>query len=90
MTIRNIVDQLHTIAVDGTFNGEHFSKSELNYYICNMFRPELNTRNLIMEITLLDGNWFFSINRYSDNPDGFDYTIPDNREQESRILALLS
>jgi len=33
-------------------------------------------------ITLADGNWYFYVSRYADTPDGYDYMIPDTREQE--------
>ena len=53
-----------------------------------MFRgtPKAGNR-IVMEIALPDGRWFFTINRYGD---GYDYTIPNNRDEEARILALLS
>jgi hypothetical protein len=44
-----------------------------------------------METVLHDGQrWFFTVDRWGDGPDGFDYTIPDTREQEARIKALLN
>ena len=93
MTIHDISTQLHDLSVGGFFNGEKFTKRELHNYITNMFRPEAGPlkagHRLVMEIALPDGRWFFTIDRFADMPDGFDYYIPDNREQEARVKALL-
>lgn len=92
MTIREVAHQLYNSSVGGYFNGRKFTKRELESYIANMFRPEVHLKaghRLVMEISLPDGRWFFTINKYSNDPSGFDYTIPDNREQEARIKALL-
>lgn len=87
MTIRYIASQLHDISVAGYFNGEKFSKAELEHYIRNMLRT---SNTVVMEIALPDGRWFFKVDRYSDTADGYDYIIPDTREQEGRIIALLA
>ena len=92
MTIHELSTQLHNLSVGGYFNGEKFTKRQLEHYIASSFRPEVSLKagnQLVMEIALRDGRWFFTINRWSDKPDGFDYTIPDNRDQEARIISLL-
>ena len=93
MTIHETASQLYDLSVGGYFNGEKFTKRQLESYIANAFRPNVTLKagnRLVMEIALRDGRWYFTVNRFSDKPDGFDYTIPDNREQESHIKALLS
>lgn len=87
MTIHNIASQLHDLSVAGYFNGEKFSKAELEHYIRNMFRTG---STLVMEIALPDGRWFFKIERYANEADGYDYSIPDTREEEDKIFALLA
>ena len=92
MTISSLSTQLHAISVGGYFNGEKFTVKELEEYISSMFRPGVSLKagnRLVMEISLPDGRWLFFISRFSDKPDGFDYTIPDNREEEARIKSLL-
>lgn len=92
MTIHYLASQLHSLSVGGYFNGERFTVKELEGYISSMFRPGVTLKagnRLVMEIALPDGRWFFFITRFSDKPDGFDYTIPENREEEARIKSLL-
>ena len=92
MTIHTLSTQLHNLSVGGYFNGEKFTVKELEGYISSMFRPGVTLKagnRLVMEISLPDGRWFFFITRFSDKPDGFDYTIPENREEEARIKSLL-
>ena len=86
MTIHNVASQLHSLSVGGYFNGEKFSVRRLENYIRAMLRTD---NRLVMEIALPDGRWMFSIYRYSDKADGYDYTIPDNRLQESAIKAIV-
>lgn len=93
MTIHELSTQLHNSSVGGYFNGQKFSRWELERYIRLSFRPEVSLKlgnRLVMEIALPDGRWFFTVNRYSDASDGFDYTIPEDREQEAKLLSLLT
>lgn len=87
MTIHNLASQLHSLSVGGYFNGEKFTATRLEDYIASMLRTG---DRLVMEIALPDGRWLFTITRFAQKPDGFDYCIPDNREQEGKIKALLS
>lgn len=92
MTIHEITNQLHSMAVDHRINGEQVTKQWLESYLNRMMRnaDQNKIRNsVVMEITLRDGNWLFEVSRFSDAPDGFDYYIPDTREQESRIKERL-
>lgn len=86
MTIHQLSRQLHSLSVGGYFNGERFSEQRLETYISNMLRTG---NRLVMEISLPDGRWFFTITRFSQSPDGFDYAIPDTWAQEARIKSLL-
>lgn len=92
MTIKEVCEQLYKSSVGGYFNGEKFSQRQLENYVSSSFRAgvELKAGNrLVMEISLPDGRWFFTVNHYNDKPDGFDYTVPESREQERRIKSLL-
>jgi hypothetical protein len=88
MTIHETADQLHRLSVAGYINGEKFTVKRLENQIAAWFRAS-GKRQIVMEIALPDGRWFFTVNRFSDKRDGYDYTIPDDREQEARIKGLL-
>lgn len=92
MTIREVARQLHDLSVGGYFNGIKFTRKELERNLADVFRPGTQLRagnRYVMEIALPDGRWLFTVNRYGDKSDGFDYTIPATREEEQRIRALL-
>ena len=82
MTLQTISNQLFNLSLGGHFNGEKFSRQELTSYISAMFRTG---SKLIMEICLPDGRWFLKITKYADRSDGYDYYIPDTREQEALL-----
>lgn len=93
MTIHDVASQLHSLSVDGYFNGEKFSVKQLQNYIADMFRSEETlaiANTIVMEIALRDGRWLFSVTHYNNKPDGFDYMIPDTREQEDELFARLT
>ena len=83
MTLKEVVGQVHGMAVDGTFNGQNFTKKELEFYLSNLFRV---SNKVFMTVVLPDGEWVFRVNKLSD---GYDYVLPDNREQEKRLVREL-
>ena len=93
MTLHEITKQLFSLSTDNHFNGEHFTRHVFKRYIINMMRTSetLKIRNtIVMEISLADGSWLFTVNKFADTPDGYDYFIPDTREQEARIWRQLT
>lgn len=93
MTIHQIAQQLFDSSVAGYFNGEKFTRRELELYIASMFREGTSLKagnRLVMEIALPDGRWYFFITHYGAGADEFDYTIPDDRDQEAQIKGLLA
>lgn len=88
MTIREVVNQLYDLSTTKIFSGEKITKFQLERYVANSFRSG-NLTHLATEIDLRDGRWTCIINRYASRPDGYDYTIPDDREHETKIKALL-
>jgi len=89
MTIHEVTSQLWKLSVKGQFNGEKFTFSQFEKLVSNYFRKGTHLKlgnRVVMEIMLPDGSWFFQIVRYNDRPDGFDYIIPDTRDQEKRLL----
>lgn len=89
MTLLEVVDQLHGLAVGGEFNGKKMSKKELKDLLANAMSNFDKDCKILMTIHLRDGTWYCSVRRWL--PAGtrffeFDYLIPDTREQEERLL----
>lgn len=92
MTLYDVATQLYSLSVAGYFNGEKFTRRQLEHYIRNAFRCEETLHiphRLFMEIALPDGRWLFYIYHYNTAADGYDYTIPVTREQEHTLADLL-
>ena len=88
MTIREVCKQLYDLSVGGYFNGEKFTLDRLINQTKNMFcTPLKGGDRLVMQIALPDGWWNFYIVEYDKGQ--FDYYIPDTREQEKRVIAIL-
>ena len=90
MTLHNIASQLLSLSVDKKINGVKFSAKRLETVLGMWLRPEAlpsGKNKVVAEIHLPDGFWFFYIVRLNDGE--FDYYIPDTREQEKRVIALL-
>ena len=89
MTLTTAINSVFSLSVAGYFNGEKFAKSEFSSYVAGMFRNADRlavSGTLFLEIALPDGRWLMTINKV---PGGYDYYIPDNREQEVRLYNLL-
>ena len=88
MTLHEVCEQLHSLAIGGYFNGEKFTLCRLTQQIRSAFRTPLKAGNrYVMQIALPDGWWYCYIIEYAKGE--FDYYIPDTREQEQRVIALL-
>ena len=88
MTIREISSQLFSLSVGGFFNREKFTKPRLENQLSSFTRKIAGFgvgSKYYMEIALPDGWWYFIVTKYADRADGFDYYIPETREQESAI-----
>lgn len=88
MTISQCARQLHDLSVGGYFNGEKFTVDRLTNMIASLFNGSTK-KHIVLQIALPDGWWFFTINHYNESRDGFDWTIPETREQEAKVLSLL-
>ena len=91
MTIHEVSTQLFNITLGGFVNGEKFTKRELEHVIhvwMEVHDPSHNkvANSHLIELCLRDGRWYATIDKFADRPDGFDYYIPDTREEESRLL----
>lgn len=86
MTIREVCHQLYNLSVAGYFNREKFTETEITEVISDHFKYIPRATDYLLEISLPDGRWHMLITRYADKPDGFDYIIPDNREEETKLI----
>lgn len=92
MTIHEVATQVHRLAVDHRINGMKVTKQWLESYLNKMMRSADQNKilnSVVMDIELRDGDWLFEVFRYSDAPDGYDYDIPDSREEERQIINRL-
>ena len=92
MTLHDVSTQLYNLTLGGFVNGEKFTKQQLEANLRRWMRePErLKIKNrLVIEICLQDGRWLATVDRFDDTPDGYDYYIPDTREQEQKLKDLL-
>lgn len=86
MTLHDTCSQLHALSVGGYINGEKFTADRFHNWAKALFRG--NSDRLVFEIALPDGRWYGTITRL---PNGeFGWYIPETREQEKRILALIA
>lgn len=90
MTINEISKKLFNLSAGGYFNHEKFTEKRLSNYIDKMFHDSNGVRcksNIVMEIALDDGWWLFHIDWIDGY--GFDFTIPNTREQEKQLKMML-
>lgn len=93
MTITEIADQLVRLAENKMFGIESdivewkkLSKASLSAHL-RLHRPAVN-KDYIMHISLPDGNWLLFIHRYSGRNDGYEYSIPEDRAEEMKMLSM--
>ena len=88
MTIYELTHQLHSISLNGRFNGEKRAVSWLQNYILSMFRAGGNS--LIMEVSMPDGQWLCEVNRWEEHGHAqYDYFLPETWAQERRLYEKL-
>ena len=92
MTLHETAQSLHKLAVGGYFNHEKFSLGRLESMLKSLFKAgALKLGNSVaIEIAMPDGWWLCKVIHYNNRPDGFDYYIPETREQEARIWSALT
>lgn len=77
MTLHDVAHQLHSLSLAGFINSERFSEQRLYTQLKAMLRDVGD--QYIFEIALPDGKWMAKAER---TRYGYDYWIPDTREQE--------
>ncbi len=92
MTLHDITTQLHNMT-KGHINGECFSRQALESNLHRWMRGCENNaiqNSYILEVELADGKWLCEVHKFAESSDGYDYYIPDTREQEARIWDKLT
>ena len=93
MTLHDVSSQLYNITLDGFINGEQFTKHQFESALVKWMQTAEHNKiknTHVLEISLPDGRWFCEVIKYADRPDGYDYFIPENREQEQKLLDRLT
>lgn len=91
MTLHDIATDLHGLALGHFINGQKVSRQWIEGYLRRMFQGSLKLKDrVVLEICLPDGRWLMTVNRFNDKPDGFDYWIPENRDQENRLVQQIT
>ena len=83
MTLHEVSSQLYNLT-SGHVCGENYTKTQLERVIRMWMRDsEHNTikNRRVITIALPDGEWPATIDRFSASADGFDYWIPDTRDE---------
>lgn len=92
MTLHDIATQLHK-STNGRVNGENFTRQALESNLRRWMRNCENNKirnSVVVEVAMPDGGWLCEIHKFADTADGYDYYIPDTREQEQRIWNALT
>lgn len=91
MTLREVVDQVYSLSIGGFFNRQKVTKKWLYNYLNTLLRTkEKVPQRVVMEIALPDGWFYFSVNSFIDGGCiGFDYFIPDTKEQSEQLFQSL-
>ena len=79
MTLHDVSTQIFNLT-NGRVNGEQFSLLQLQANIATWCR--IGEGRYIGSVTLPDGEWLYKLTK---GDYGYDYFIPDTRDQENRL-----
>ena len=93
MTIHEVAEQVHQLS-GGHINRQYMNCRRIEGYIRGAFKDPAKVKagnRIIMSITLPDGDWLFTVDRYIDSKghECYGYTIPETRREEYKIKDLL-
>lgn len=83
MTLHDVSTQIYSLT-GGHVNGEHYSLAQLEKCISIWCRNA--NGHYIGIVSLADGDWLYEL---TCGDYGYDYSIPDTREQENRLYDAL-
>ena len=84
MTLHDVATQVHRLS-RGRINGERFTYAQLKANIATWCR--IGNGRYIGSIVLPDGEWLYEL---TSGDFGYDYYIPDTREQENALYDALN
>lgn len=93
MTLHEVSSQIYNLTLGGFINGEKFTKRQFESAVARWMRDADHNKiknAFVLEVCLRDGRWLCEILKYADRPDGYDYYIPDTREQEQVLRDRLT
>ena len=82
MTRNQMADMIWKHSVEHKLNGQKNTKSNIRYWFKRMFTN--GKRNVLFTMEFPDGEWMCMA--IHDRSFGYDYIVPDNREQEYNLL----
>lgn len=86
MTLTDTCREVLNLTTDRKINGERFTIKRLATQVTSHLRTPAKLGNrLAMTIQLPDGEWLMTIIRYADRTDGWNYYIPETRDEEKRL-----
>lgn len=88
MTIREVSDQIYDLT-GGKINEQLFCKERLYKNIQTWFKDCEHNKiknGVVIHAELMDGGWYCLLTKYSNNIDGYDYYIPETREDEHKLI----
>ena len=83
MTLHETAKQIHSLT-GGRVNGEQYTLAQLEKNISTWCM--IGNGRFIGSVTLPDGEWLYEL---TSGDYGYDYCIPDTREQENRLYEAL-
>ena len=89
MTLKDVAGQIYSLTSGGHVNGENYSKKQLENAIYKWLQDAENNaipNSYVIQMALPDGLWLTTVDKI---PGGYDYYIPDTRDQEQRLYQAL-
>lgn len=85
MTLNEMADCVYSTSEGHRLNGRKNSKENFRYWFQKMFKE--NQKNVAFVMAFPDGEWLCLATKY---PSGYDYMVPDTREQEEILWEHLA
>lgn len=80
MTLIQMSDHVYKFSKGHVLNGQKNSKDNFRYWFSHMFD---GNKEVLFSMAFADGEWYCIAQH---NAHGYDYFVPDTREQETRLV----
>lgn len=84
MTLKEACNRVYNLTIAGYINGEKFTADRFYRQTASLFQDREAPCQVWFAVAQPDGWWYSTINQYRKGE--FDWTIPETREQEARII----